>query len=84
MKVAHDINVTTTPNNLYFDGDLIPDDDVPEVFASYFDNKIKKIQEEIKIDSEVYHGKSMIESTNKMFMDPCSSRELCRLSNQKI
>ena len=66
-------------NKLYLRGELIPDNNVPEVFARFFDTKIREILDVVEIDDDVYNGRRLVESRNKMFMDQSSIRE-CMLS----
>ena len=79
VKIARDVNVTTIPNSLYLEGILVPNSEAPETFASFFNNKIKKVLEEVKIEEDVYNGKKMVHATDKMFMDEKSIKE-CMLT----
>ena len=79
VKVARDVNVTTLPNSLYLEGTLVPNSEAPDTFASFFDNKIKKILQEVNIEEDVYNGKKMVHAIDKMFMDENSIKE-CMLT----
>ena len=83
VKAARDVNISTMPNNLHLNGIPIPDENVADTFARYFDDKIKKIGQETKIDDGVYNGIKCVESYNKMFMDPESIKECMLTLKQK-
>jgi hypothetical protein len=43
VKVAHDISFTMVPNNLNLEGILVHNYEAPETYASFFNDKIKKV-----------------------------------------
>jgi hypothetical protein len=57
VKTACDVNVSPMPNVLYLDGVLVPDKEVHGAFPAFFDNKIRKILDEVQIDKDIYNGK---------------------------
>ena len=59
----------------------LEDNDQPDQFASYFDEKIKAIINTPCIDDSVYNGRKKVESLYKIFMDQESIRD-CVLSLQ--
>ena len=74
-----DVNVTTLLNSLYLEGTLVPNSEAPDTLASFFDNKIKKVLQEVNIEEDVYNGKKMVHAIDKMFMDENSIKE-CMLT----
>jgi hypothetical protein len=79
VKIARDVNITMIPNSLYLEGILVPNSEAPETFASLFNNKIKKVLEEVNIEEDVYNGKKMVHAIGKMFMNEKSIKE-CMLT----
>ena len=79
MKTAKDINPDNLPKSMYGNGMLINQDDCADVFASFFDNKIRSIVEQVNIDENVYNGTRKVFSQEEMFMDPPSVKQ-CMLT----
>ena len=75
VKTAMDVNISSLPKTLYENEQEIPNEELPDRFAKYFDTKIKNIIEELAINEEVYNGKRKVEENNKNFMDPISVKE---------
>jgi hypothetical protein len=69
------VNVALIPNKLYLSGELIPDHNVTKVFVKFFDTKIKNILGAVEINDGVYNRIRLVESGNKICMDPGSIRE---------
>ena len=61
---------------MYERGTKIDKDELAEKFASFFDAKIKVLQETVAIKDDVYNGTQKITEENKMFMDIFSIREV--------
>jgi hypothetical protein len=57
----------------------IPTNEVSEVFAIFFDKKIKKVVNSVIIDKGVYNCKKMVYPSNELFME-CDSNRSCVLS----
>ena len=68
VNIAKDTCNSTLPKTLY-DGEAeVHQDEVANAFASYFDNKIKNVLEEVTIDENVYNGRKLVDTSDKFFM----------------
>ncbi len=76
VKTAKDINPNSLPKSMFLNGVVINQEDLTDRFASFFDNKIRGIVEQVSIDDNVYNGTRKIFTSEKMFMDPTSVK-LC-------
>ena len=74
VRVANDINVSTLPSSLYLNNMEVIKSDQPDAFAHHFDDKIKKIVNNVGIDNNVYNGRKKVNAENKFFM---SRDEVC-------
>ena len=80
VKIARDVNVSTMPKQMFGEGGVrVPENDLPDSFARFFDKKVKDIITSVSIDEDVYNGKELINANNSMFMD-CLSIKNCVLS----
>ena len=79
VKAAKNVNVTSIPKFLYEDNIKINDKSVPDRFAAFFDDKIRKILSNVEINEGVYNGSSKMNANVGHFMDTDSVRE-CILS----
>ena len=80
VKIARDVNVSAIPKQMFVESGIsVPDHDLPDTFARFFDKKVKDILTSVSIDEEVYNGKELINANSTMFMDSQSIKE-CVLS----
>ena len=79
VKAAHDAEANHLPSMMFLNDSLIEDSSLPDVFASFFDGKIKMLVEKTAIVDNVYNGRKLVNSENKMFMNSSDVRE-CILS----
>ena len=56
------------PKTLYNGEAEVHQNEVANVFASYFDNKIKSLLDEVTINENVYNGRKLIDTSDKFFM----------------
>ncbi len=83
VKVARDQNTNTLPKNLLMDNNEIGPDQLADKFALFFDNKIRSLLSQVKIEESVYNGSRKIEADNCMFMDPVSVKECIKSLKSK-
>ena len=79
VKIARDVHVSNLPNKMFVGGEEVPKTKLSEEFATYFDKKIKNILSTVSIEENVYNGRQLLITEEKMFMDENSIRE-CLLS----
>ena len=79
VNTAKDINPDSLPKSMYENGVLINQYDCADIFASFFDNKIRSIVEQVNIDENIYNGTRKVFSQEEMFMDPLSVKQ-CMLT----
>jgi hypothetical protein len=60
---------------MFCGGIKVEEDSLPYRFACYFDDKIKKLTEEVKIENNVYNGKRRVTINEANFMDFQSVKE---------
>ena len=75
VKLAKDMNPDSIPSNLTSATTPIPDNQIPDAFADFFENKVNTIYNEAKIDHQIYNGKKKINSTVKFFMTDSDIRQ---------
>ena len=75
VKTARDTIFNPLPNRLYLNDTLVPRKELPDAFAAYFDNKIKNLLGDTKVDNNVYNGKKIVTCTDRMFMGSEEIRE---------
>ena len=68
VKAAKDINVNSLPKRMFENNYEIEEDSLQQRFASFFDQKIKKILDDVKISPMVYNGINKITNGNRFFM----------------
>ena len=76
VKIAKNKGVEVIPQVLYLNQQEIKKENSQDVFASFFDNKIRAIINSSNINEEVYNGKKKLLSDNRMFMDQESIRSV--------
>ena len=73
VRIAKDQNIETFPKNIFKNGVKIPEVNIPDVVAEFFDNKVKQLVRESAIDPNIYNGRVKILSNDSFFMDCVSS-----------
>ena len=68
VNIAKNLNSNELPAKMYESGIEISNDNLPDVFAKFFDNKVKTIVNEMDVDFNVYNGKKLVNSLNANFM----------------
>ena len=68
VKIAKDVNVSHLPETFYENNQEIQRESLPDRFASFFDEKIKSLLQDVRTEENVYNGFRKIEAENKMFM----------------
>ena len=74
VKIARDVNTNLLPGQMFEKKVQLDGENLPDVFASFFDTKIKNVMETVEIENDVYNGRKMVNSENKMFMGTKSIR----------
>ena len=70
VKKAKNMNINSLPEDLTINQIPINLNELPDAFADFFSNKVKKIVTECKVDNNVYNGKRKLYCQNKNFMTP--------------
>jgi hypothetical protein len=76
VKIAKNKGVEVIPQVLYLNQQEIKKENSQDVFAGFFDNKIRAIINSSNINEEVYNGKRKVLAENKMFMNQDSIRSV--------
>ena len=82
VKTAKDVNVNVLPNTMYEAGDEIDPKKLPEMFAKFFDNKIKDVLAQTSLEENIYIGYKKVNSESKNFVSTKLIREC--ISSLKI
>ena len=71
VKLAKDVNCSTLPPKMYHNNNQeIPSQELPDMFALHFKEKVDIIIRESTIDHDVYNGKRKIQANCENFMTP--------------
>ena len=73
VNIAKDINKQDLPNMMSLDGELIKEKNKPDVFAHFFEKKIKNVNS--VCNDLVYNGKRKVVCDEYMFMTPKNIEE---------
>ena len=68
VNVAKDRNIEDLPQKMYKNNTHIPNSELPDVFANYFDSKVCNILNDVTIDATVYNGKRLVDCIESNFM----------------
>jgi hypothetical protein len=68
VRIAKDQNIESFPKTLYRNGIEIPNDNVTEAFADFFDSKVRQLVLDSEIDPNIHNGKRKIYCNNSFFM----------------
>ena len=82
VKIAKGVNIPSLPDNMSLNDNLIKNNDLPEAFANFFENKITQITSNTQISNNVYNGTKKVDHPNSFFMTDTDIREC--LNNIKI
>ena len=66
--MSKDIGPDEIPSNMYYSEKRIPDGEVPNCFAAFFEEKVEKIVKSAIIDPLVYNGKTKMAVADSNFM----------------
>ena len=70
VKKAKNLNIDSLPEKLTLNSINVTTENLPDTFAEFFSNKVKKIVEDCTINQNVYNGKRKITAQNENFMTP--------------
>jgi hypothetical protein len=76
FKIANNKSSNVLPKVLLKDNCEIPNNEVPDEFAKFFDTKVKNIVLSVNINEGVYNGTRKVNTENKMFMNMDSIRSV--------
>jgi hypothetical protein len=68
VRIAKDQNTECFPKVVFENGVKIPEDNIPDAFAAFFDSKVKTLVQDTLIDPNIYNGRSKIQSLDCFFM----------------
>ena len=69
VRLAKNQNIESFPKCVYDNGVKIPENNVPDTVAEFFDNKVKRLVQDSAIDHNIYNGRTNFFSNNAFFMD---------------
>ena len=75
MRIARDVNSTTLPNQLFLNNEAVNSQELPDIFAGFFDRRVRDVISKTDLDENVYNGKKLVNTANTMFMDAESIRK---------
>ena len=70
VKKAKDQNISQIPDNLTLNNVPICSTKIADIFANFFDEKVKRIINECSLDENVYNGSQKVNSICQNFMTP--------------
>ena len=70
VNTAKDIGTLTLPCLMTLGIVKIKEHERSDYFASFFEDKVKTITNQVNIDKNVYNGSGKIDAVNQMFMEP--------------
>ena len=68
VNMSKDIGPNEIPSNMYHKDMRVPDNEVANCFAVFFEEKVAKIVKSANIDPMVYNGQKKLDATNSNFM----------------
>ena len=68
VKLAKDMDTPKLPTQMYNDNNLINEEDLPDMFADLFGDKVRDIVNGVQISNTVYNGKRKINIASENFM----------------
>ena len=68
VNMSKDIGPNEIPSNMYHKDMRVPDSEVANCVAIFFDEKVAKIVKSANIDPMVYNGQKKLDATNSNFM----------------
>ena len=68
VRTAKDQNIEGFPKTIFSNGVKIPEGEIPDTVASFFDNKVKRLVQDSMIDPLIYNGRLKIQSEDCFFM----------------
>ena len=70
VRIAKDVEPTPLPARIVKDSVEYDRDSSPTAFAEFFKEKVKKLEDELKIEDDVSNGQRLVHSTDTNFMTP--------------
>ena len=70
VKRSKDINSNNLPDTLTLDGNKVNKNDLPDVFAKFFVDKVNAIVDDCVVSDSVYNGTRKLHSNPENFMTP--------------
>ena len=70
VKRSKDINSNNLPDTLTLDGNKVNKNDLPDVFAKFFVDKVNAIVDDCVVSDSVYNGTRKLHSNPRNFMTP--------------
>ena len=68
VKAAKDNGINQIPKSMTLGGKTVAEEERSDCFASFFETKVRKITNEIRVDPGVYNGSRKIFACDQMFM----------------
>ena len=68
VNASKDLGSNDIPNNMYYNKIKVPDGEVANCFATFFQDKVEKIVNNAIIDPEVYNGRRKLVAADSNFM----------------
>ena len=75
VRIARDVNSTTLPNQLFLNNEAVNSKELPDIFAGFFDGRVRDVISKTDLDENVYNGRKLVNTANTMFMDAESIRK---------
>ena len=70
VHTAKDIGPAPIPCSMTFGDFIVREHERSDYFASFFEEKVKIITEQVKVEQDVYNGRQKINAISQMFMGP--------------
>ena len=70
VNTAKDIGSSPIPCSMTFGDAVVREHERSDYFASFFEEKVKIITEQVKVEQDVYNGRRKIDAISQMFMGP--------------
>ena len=68
VRIAKDQNIEGFPKIIFQNGIKIPEKNIPDTVATFFDNKVRGLVQDTLIDPNIYNGRQKIQSEDSFFM----------------
>ena len=68
VNASKDVGSTPLPNVMSFAGNVVSGNELSQCFADFFDQKVKEIVGNVRVDAAVYNGERIVTAIDSMFM----------------